>query len=208
MYAINVMWGLRCEGKGGNLCTRSSSGFVVLLLAWHSVTHHSIFLDPSSKKRLPPPFPGETVPLLVHAHMCCSPAAQNPHPSLPLFCSSQHKLYSIQMCFDGRRFSWVVLVIFQQLVLVQVLWVRVFNRSCIAFVTAPFLFTMLKKLWRLFKSSFQGHPIWFPPWCTRCLSFTSGICLITAAAVRFFFYTFLILKLVYKKEKKEREKSM
>lgn len=98
-------------------------------------------LRPLQQNRLPPPFPGETVPLLVHAHMCCSPAAQNPHPSLPLFCSSQHKLYSIQMCFDGRRFSWVVLVIFQQLVLVQVLWVRAFNRSSIAFVRAPFFYT-------------------------------------------------------------------
>lgn len=123
------------------------------------------FFRPLQQNRLPPPFPGETVPL-VHAHMCCNPAAQNPHPSLPLFCSTQHKLYSIQMCFDGRRFSWVVLVIFQQLVLVQVLWVRAFSRSLYSFCNSLFLVhCMFKKLRRLFKSIFQEFPtipgVWF-----------------------------------------------
>lgn len=109
-------------------------------LAWHSVTHHSVFLDPSSKIGSHPHFLVKRC-LFLYMLACAVAWLLYPHPSLPLFCSTQHKLYSIQMCFDGRRFSWVVLVIFQQLVLVQVLWVKVFNRSCIAFVTAPFLYT-------------------------------------------------------------------
>lgn len=41
--------------------------------------------------------------------MCCSWAAENPHPSLPSFCTTQHKLYRIQNCSDGDMFSHVSL---------------------------------------------------------------------------------------------------
>lgn len=58
--------------------------------------------------------------------MCCSQAAERTPPpppfSLPSFCTTQHKLYSIQMCSDGNRFSWgSLLVIFQKLTLVWAL---------------------------------------------------------------------------------------
>lgn len=41
--------------------------------------------------------------------MCCSRAAESPHPSLPSFCTTQHKLYRIQNCSDGDMFSHVSL---------------------------------------------------------------------------------------------------
>lgn len=89
------------------------------LLAWHSVTHHSVFSDPSgkmgSRHHLPPPPPPPPISwwncasLLVLAHMCCSRAAQSPHPSLPAFCTTQHKLYRIENCSDGDKSSHVSL---------------------------------------------------------------------------------------------------
>lgn len=48
-WSLDV-WGLRCEAKGGHLCGRGFFlGPCFRLFAWHSVTHHSVFLDPSSK---------------------------------------------------------------------------------------------------------------------------------------------------------------
>lgn len=153
------------------------------LIAWHSVTHHSVFLDPSSKIGSHPHFLVKWCLFLYT--LTCAIARLHPHPSLPLFCNSQHKLYSIQMCFDGRRFSWVVLVIFQQLVLVQVLWVRAFNRSSIAFVTACFLYTAC---WKSYKDLLKvlKDPTWYPECFPRTF-----VCLITVAAGQTFLNFFI-----------------
>lgn len=55
------------------------------LLAWHSVTHHSVFSDPPAKWAPTPISWWNCASLLVLAHMCCSQGYREPPPFSSFF---------------------------------------------------------------------------------------------------------------------------
>lgn len=86
---------------------------------WHSVTHHSLFSDPSGKMGSHPHFLVK-LPLFLSLLTCVvSQPAKDPHTPLPAPLGT--KFYRIQMSSDGNRFPRVSLVVFQKWALVSVL---------------------------------------------------------------------------------------